>query len=73
MMCAAVMKRLQSVINELSARADDRDLIALLTTTREARLYNADLARELRYVVESLKEELERKRSAGLRLGPFEQ
>lgn len=67
------MKRLQSMIDELSTRADDSDLIALLATSPKAQLYNADLARELRDVIDSLKRELERKRLAGLRLGPFEQ
>jgi hypothetical protein len=71
MICAAAMKRLQSMIDELSARADDSDLIALLATRREAQLYNAELARELRDVVEALKRELEHKRSGGLSAGPF--
>jgi hypothetical protein len=55
------MERLQTIIDELSKRADDADLISLLATSRQARLYNADLARELRDVVGALKCELDRR------------
>lgn len=54
------MSQLQDMISELSKRADDNDLIALLATNRQARLYNAHLARELRDVVCALKIELDR-------------
>lgn len=54
------MVRLQIIIDELSKRADQGDLISLLATSRQARLYNADLARELRDVVGALKNELDR-------------
>jgi hypothetical protein len=55
------MTHLQNMIDELSKRADDSDLIALLATSRQARLYNAYLARELRGVVGALKMELDRR------------
>ncbi len=58
------MSQLQDMINELSERADDNDLIALLATSRQARLYNAHLARELRDVVCALKIELDRTSAA---------
>ena len=61
------MRRLQDMIEELSKRADDSDLIALLATSRRGRLRNAALARELRDVVEDLKRELDRRRAAVLR------
>lgn len=54
------MIRLQDMIDELSVRADDNDLIALLATSRQARIYNAHLARELRDVVRLLKIEVDR-------------
>ena len=54
---------LQMMIDELSRRANESDLIALLATSRQARLYNAELARELRDVVMSLQKELDRRRS----------
>ena len=60
------MRRLQEMIEELSRRANDSDLIALLATSRDARVYNGVLARELRDVVEVLKRELEWRRSAAL-------
>jgi len=50
--------RLQEMIKELSGCADDSDLLALLATSREGRLHNAALARELRDVVGALKREL---------------
>ena len=53
------MMRIQIMIDELSSRAEERDLISLLATSRSARLYNADLARELRDVVGVLRRELE--------------
>jgi len=53
---------LQMMIDELSRRANESDLIALLATSRPARLYNAELARELRDVVMSLQRELDRRR-----------
>jgi hypothetical protein len=55
------MMRLKIIIDELSERADQSDLIGLLATSRQARLYNADLARELRDVVRALKCELDRR------------
>jgi hypothetical protein len=48
------------MIDELSNRAEDNDLIALLATSRQARLHNAHLALELRDVVRALKMELDR-------------
>jgi hypothetical protein len=47
--------RLQEMIERLSGRADDSDLLAVLATSREGRLYNVALARELRDVIEALK------------------
>jgi|HubBroStandDraft_6_1064221.scaffolds.fasta_scaffold578624_3 hypothetical protein len=49
------------MIEELSKRADDNDLIALLATSSQGRLYNAALARELREVVDILRRELDRR------------
>ena len=64
------MMRLRLVIEELSKRADESELVALLATSRPARLYNADLARELRDVVEALKRELRYRQSlADLTIG----
>jgi len=40
--------RLQIMIEDLSKRAEDSDLLSLLATSRRARLYNAALAQELR-------------------------
>jgi hypothetical protein len=57
------MMRLQNMIDELTTRADDSDLIALLATSRKARLENAALARELRDVVGALKHELRYRQS----------
>ncbi len=57
------MQHLQMMIDELSRRANDSDLIALLATCRHARLYNTELARELRDVVASLQVELDRRRT----------
>lgn len=57
------MLRLQVIIEELNRRADQSDLISLLATSRNTRLYNADLARELRDVVGALKKELERRQT----------
>jgi hypothetical protein len=55
------MERLQVMIDKLSKSADDADLISLHATSREARLYNADLARQLRDVVGALQNELDRR------------
>jgi len=64
------MMRLQNMIDELTTRADDSDLIALLATSRKARLDNVALARELRDVVEALKRELRYRQSlADLTIG----
>ena len=52
------MTHLQEMIEELSGCADDSDLLELLATSREGRLHNAALARELRDVVGALKREL---------------
>jgi hypothetical protein len=54
------VRHLRNVIDKLSERADDNDLIALLATSRQAQLYNAQLARELRDVVRALNRELDR-------------
>jgi hypothetical protein len=64
------MLRLQNMIDELTTRADDSDLIALLATSRKARLENVALARELRDVVGALKRELHYRQSlADLTIG----
>ena len=55
--------RLQEMIEQLSGRADDSDLLALLATSREGRLYNAALARELRDVIGALKRELHQRQT----------
>jgi hypothetical protein len=52
------MMHLQIMIDELSKRADECDLVILLATSGQARRYNADLARELRDVVAALKRDL---------------
>ena len=52
------MMRLQIMIDELGKRADESDLVTLLATSSQARLYNTSLARELRDVVAALKREL---------------
>jgi hypothetical protein len=65
---------LQEMIERLSRRADDSDLLALLATSREGRLYNAALARELRDVIGALKRELHQRQamdSAAHRTGPL--
>ena len=59
------MERLQVMIDKLSKSADDADLISLLATSREGRLYNADLARQLRDVVGALQNELDRRDGRG--------
>jgi hypothetical protein len=55
------------MIEELSKRADDSDLIALLSTSSQGRLYNAALARELRDVVAILRRELDRRQALAFR------
>jgi len=55
------------MIEELSKRADDSDLIALLATSNQGRLYNAALARELRDVVSILRRELDRRQASAFR------
>ena len=60
------MMRLQMMIDELSNRADESDLVALLATSRQTRLYNADLARELRDVVAALRKDLDSRRGSAL-------
>jgi hypothetical protein len=60
------MERLQIMIDELSKRAEESDLLSLLATRRRARLYNADLARKLRDVVGALKKELDRRQDRPL-------
>jgi len=57
------MMHLQEMIERLSRRADDSDLLALLATSREGRLYNAALARELRDVIGALKRELHQRQA----------
>jgi len=58
------MTHLQEMIEELSGCADDSDLLALLATSREGRLHNAALARELRDVIGALKRELQQGQTA---------
>jgi hypothetical protein len=55
------------MIEELSKRADDNDLIALLATSSQGQLYNAALARELRDVVNILRRELDRRQALAFR------
>jgi hypothetical protein len=55
------MGRLETVIEQLSECADQADLSSLFATSHEARLYNSDLARELRNIVTALKNELDRR------------
>ena len=55
------MTRLEKLIETLSERATDSDLLALLGTSREVRLYNGALARELREIVETLKQETDQR------------
>ena len=52
------LMRLQIIIDEVSKRAEDSDLVTLLATSSQTRLYNTDLAREQRGVVAALKGEL---------------
>jgi hypothetical protein len=54
------LMRLQIIIDEVSKRAEESDLVTLLATSSQARLYNTDLARELRGVVAALRGELTR-------------
>lgn len=55
---------LEGLIEDLSKRATDSDLLALLATSRQGRLYNAALARELRDVVEALRREMDLRQAA---------
>jgi hypothetical protein len=55
------MVRLRIMIDELSNRAVESELISLLATCRKARLYNANLARQLHDLVGVLKDELDRR------------
>lgn len=61
------MKGLQELIEVLSRRAVDSDLLALLAASSERRLYNAALARELRDLVEALSREIDRQQLPVLR------
>jgi len=65
------MMRRQILIDEVSKRAEDSDLVTLLATSSQARLYNTDLARELRGVVAALRgeltKELDRRRALAFR------
>jgi len=65
------LMRLQILIDEVSKRAEDSDLVTLLATSSQARLSNTDLARELRGVVAALKgeltKELDRRRALAFR------
>jgi hypothetical protein len=61
------MTTLQKLIEGLSERAADSDLLALLATSREGRLHNATLAQELRGVVEALRHELDQRQPSILR------
>ena len=58
------MMLLLEMIEELSGCADDSDCLALLATSREGRLHNAALARELRDVIGALKRELHQQQTA---------
>ena len=60
------MRCLRNMIDELSERADDSDLIALLATCQQTRLYNAHLARELRDVVRTIRMEFDCHRAPAL-------
>jgi|HubBroStandDraft_6_1064221.scaffolds.fasta_scaffold290673_1 hypothetical protein len=60
------MMGLQEVIEDLSKRAVDSDLLALLAASRERRLYNAGLASELRQLVEALKREMDLRQASVL-------
>ena len=51
------MSGLQGLIEDLSERAADSDLLALLAASRERRLYNAALAKTLHELVEALRRE----------------
>ncbi|MGJ4944497.1 hypothetical protein [Bradyrhizobium sp. STM 3843] len=61
------MTKLEDIIDQLSTRADDCDLLALLAATDHARRYNAELARELRDVVLALRRELGQRQTPILR------
>lgn len=65
------LMRLQIIIDEVSKRAEESDLVTLLATSSQARLYNTDLARELRGVVAALRgeltKELDRRRALAFR------
>jgi hypothetical protein len=53
------MPGLRELIEDLSARTADSDLLALLAAGRERRLYNAALAATLRELIEVLKREMD--------------
>jgi hypothetical protein len=55
------MGRLETVIDQLNESANQAASTSLLGTSHEARLYNADLARELRDIISALKNELDRR------------
>lgn len=55
------MESLETVIDQLSEDAKQADLTSLFATSHETRLYNADLARELRDIITALKNELDRR------------
>jgi hypothetical protein len=57
---------LQEVIEDLSKRAIDSDLLALLAASRERRLYNAGLASELRQLVKALEREMDLRQASVL-------
>jgi len=61
------MRGLENLIDVLNERAADSDLLALLGTSREVRLHNAALARELRDVVKALRREMENRKVPALR------
>jgi hypothetical protein len=48
------------VIDELTTRASQNDLIALIATSHQTRPYNAALARELHGMVAALQKEFDR-------------
>jgi hypothetical protein len=60
------MMRLQNLIDELSKRADDSELVSRLATNQHTRVYNAELARELRDVVGTLKTEIDHRQPSAL-------
>jgi hypothetical protein len=65
------MGRLETVIDQLNESANRAASTSLLATSHEARLYNADLARELRDIISALKNELDRREGGVVADHPF--